>query len=198
MPVSLLVRVVGVLVVVLSVALVVTGMSLLGPVDSAEGAVLPKLAAMKAAAGAELGRPDAVSAMVTTRAGGQRVEDLSRRDETTQVFANPDGTWTAESASEPVRVEDDEGGWHDVDTTLVERDGGLAPRFADTNVVLSDGGDETFASRASVTGFDSAGRVVSQTQTSGAAGDQNLPAAMTYSIAQAAETYLMTDVRRRR
>ncbi len=93
----------------------------------------------------ELERPDAPSAMVTARATGQRVEDLSQRDELTRVFANPDGTWTAESATQPERVEDEAGEWHDIDTALVNKEAGLAPRYAATDVVLSPGGNRTFA-----------------------------------------------------
>lgn len=92
-----------------------------------------------------LQRPDPVSAMVTARASGERVEDLSQRTEESQVFANPDGTWTSESAPDPVRVQDAEGGWHDIDTKLVERDGGFAPAYAASDLMLSDGGDRTFA-----------------------------------------------------
>jgi RHS repeat-associated protein len=91
-------------------------------------------------------RPDSVSAAVTARVTGHRVEDLSQRDEFTQVFANPDGTWTAETAAEPVSVQDSGGVWHGVDTTLVVRDGGLAPAYAVSDLVLSDGGESTFAS----------------------------------------------------
>lgn len=98
-----------------------------------------------ATAEAVLERPDAVSAMVSAQAAGVRVEDVSQRSEETQVFANPEGTWTSESATEPVRVLDEAGAWREVDTTLVERDGGLAPRYASTEMVLSGGGDRTFA-----------------------------------------------------
>src|SRR5215210_7280851 len=91
-------------------------------------------------------RPDAVSAMVTARAMGDRVEDTSQRDEFTRVYANPDGTWTSETASEPESVQDEQGVWHEVDTTLVQTDGGWAPAYAPTEVVFSDGGDRTFAS----------------------------------------------------
>ncbi|PRB74686.1 hypothetical protein CQ012_13640 [Arthrobacter sp. MYb214] len=44
-------------------------------------------------------RPDGVSAQITAKATGQRVEDLSLRTATEQVFANPDGTWTSETTS---------------------------------------------------------------------------------------------------
>lgn len=52
----------------------------------------------EAAAGVVTSRPDAVSAQVSARASGQRVEDLSQRSSRAQVFANPDGTWTSESS----------------------------------------------------------------------------------------------------
>lgn len=83
--------------------------------------------------------------MVTARASGQRVEDSSQRTESTQVFADPDGTWTSEEASGPVRAQDDSGAWHDLDLTLVERDGALEPTYAAAQVRFSDGGDRTFA-----------------------------------------------------
>jgi hypothetical protein len=76
---------------------------------------------------------------------GVRVEDVSQRSETSQVFANPDGTWTSETTAVPVRVEDSAGEWHDIDTTLVEVPGGFAPRHALADVVISDGGGEEFA-----------------------------------------------------
>ena len=94
---------------------------------------------------APLERPDSVSAMVTARAMGERVEDLSRRSEMSQVFANPDGTWTSDTATEPTRVLDDSGVWHDVDPTLVERDGVLVPSYSVADVAFSVGGDKTFA-----------------------------------------------------
>lgn len=37
-------------------------------------------------------RPDGVSAQITAKVTGHRVEDLSLRTATEQVFANPDGT----------------------------------------------------------------------------------------------------------
>lgn len=91
-------------------------------------------------------RDDSVSAMLTAQGTGDRVEDLSQRSETTQVFANPDGTWTSEVATDPVRMRDDEGRWHDIDTTLTQgEDGSWGPRWAPTDVRLSDGGGRVFA-----------------------------------------------------
>ena len=92
-------------------------------------------------------RPDAVSAAVTARLTGEPVEDLSARTESAQVFANPDGTWTSEAASGPVRVVDDAGVWHVIDTDVVATadNEGLAARYASADVVFSAGGDKTFA-----------------------------------------------------
>jgi RHS repeat-associated protein len=91
-------------------------------------------------------RPDAVSALVAARGAKHRVEDVSQRDEVTRVYANPDGTWTSETASEPESVQDPATGeWESIDTTLVAVDGGLRPRAGFTDLVLSDGGDRVFA-----------------------------------------------------
>lgn len=98
-------------------------------------------------------QPDAVSAAATAREQGHRVEDLSQRTETTQVFANADGSWTSEEAASPVRAKDAQGRWADIDATLVKVDGGYAPVNALGGLVISDGGDRTFA-RMSVDGRD--------------------------------------------
>lgn len=62
------------------------------------------------------------------------------------MFANPDGTWTSETNGTPSYVKDQDGQWHDVDPTLVQRDGHLQPAYATTDLTLSNGGDTTFAS----------------------------------------------------
>ncbi len=90
-------------------------------------------------------RPDAVSAMVSARAVGHRVEDASQRSETTQVFANPEGTWTTEEAAGPVRTQNDQGAWADIDTDLTAVPDGFAPKNALGELVISDGGEKTFA-----------------------------------------------------
>ncbi|WP_437096273.1 LamG domain-containing protein [Streptomyces sp. enrichment culture] len=72
---------------------------------------------------------------------GRRVEVQGLTSETNQVFANPDGTFTAESSAVVERVR--KGGvWTPVDTTLVQQaDGTLAPRAAH-DVTLSGGGQD--------------------------------------------------------
>ncbi|MEU0168229.1 LamG-like jellyroll fold domain-containing protein [Streptomyces iakyrus] len=72
---------------------------------------------------------------------GQRVEVKGLTSETNQVFANPDGTFTAESSAGVERVLKS-GVWTPVDTTLLQRsDGKLAPKAAH-DVTLSGGGKD--------------------------------------------------------
>ncbi|HET9672681.1 MAG TPA: DNRLRE domain-containing protein [Actinomycetota bacterium] len=61
--------------------------------------------------------------------------------ETTQVFANPDGTFTAEVAAGPVRVPDPSSktGWTPIDTTLVATHDGITPAATVADVTFSDG-----------------------------------------------------------
>jgi len=137
----------------LSVAMLVVGLPAdaapSSSVTAAGSATSPTEAAGAATAAdptKELQRPDSVSAMVTARATGQRVEDLSQASETTSVYANPDGTWTAQTASGPVQVQDQSGVWHPIDTTLVSDGiGGWRPRWAASDVDFSGGGDTVFA-----------------------------------------------------
>ncbi|WP_405060621.1 hypothetical protein OG474_03025 [Kribbella sp. NBC_01505] len=74
------------------------------------------------------------------KARGQRVEVMEKRSETSQTFANPDGTFTLEQHSVPVRVQRPSG-WVDVDTTL-ERgaDGQVRPRATALEMAFSGGG----------------------------------------------------------
>lgn len=70
-----------------------------------------------------------------------------RMSPTTRVWANPDGTLTAEIAPGPVRVssEDSASGWERIDTELVSSSDGLVPAASVADVTLSDGGAEPFA-----------------------------------------------------
>lgn len=88
-------------------------------------------------------RPDSASAMVTARVSGKPVEDISQRDEFTQVFANPDGTWTSQTASGPERVATGDGSWEDIDTTLSSTTDGVVPAATTADVVFSPGGNKT-------------------------------------------------------
>lgn len=72
------------------------------------------------------------------------MEDTASRTDTTQVFVNPDGTVTAEIHSGPVRAQNVDGDWAEIDTTLVEVDGGWALANAASSSTIPTGGS-TFA-----------------------------------------------------
>ena len=86
------------------------------------------------------GRPDAVSAQVTAKASGQRVEDLSARTESEMLFANPDGTWTLETFASTVNHETEDGGFEAVtDDPILEAGRDLTVEGALSDVAVSDG-----------------------------------------------------------
>ncbi|WP_432838080.1 LamG-like jellyroll fold domain-containing protein [Dactylosporangium sp. CA-092794] len=73
-------------------------------------------------------RPDEVSAAVAAKLCGGRVEVTGLRSETTQVWANADGTMTAEQHLAPVRFRQ-AGQWVPIDVTLAKQpDGSVAPK----------------------------------------------------------------------
>src|SRR5947209_319039 len=84
-----------------------------------------------AATGCPTSVPDTGSARSAAQACGGRVEDLSRRSETTQVFLNPDGTATSVQSARPRFVRAGDGSWAAADATLVRNpDGTVSPRAA--------------------------------------------------------------------
>ena len=108
--------------------------------------------AIPATPDAELTAPDAVSAAAIARLQGAPVEVLGERTETSSVFAMPDGTAMAGSASGPVWVRKGGDGtsaadWAPVDLTLgVRADGSVAPVAQGAGLVLSGGGSSALAS----------------------------------------------------
>ncbi|MEH1129789.1 carboxypeptidase regulatory-like domain-containing protein [Micromonospora sp. CPCC 206061] len=90
-------------------------------------------------------KQDAAAAAQTAEACGRRVEILADRTESSQTFANPDGTGTLEQTAQPVRVRKGDG-WVPVDTTLTKTsDGSIAPRSTTVRVVFSGGGKAPLA-----------------------------------------------------
>ncbi|WP_106296680.1 RHS repeat-associated core domain-containing protein [Knoellia remsis] len=74
---------------------------------------------------------DVISAQLTARVRGARVEVLKARSEVESTFVNPDGSFSTEQFGAPVRVRDKAGkdGWRDVDLTLTEfSDGTVGPK----------------------------------------------------------------------
>lgn len=88
------------------------------------------------------GRPDAVSAQVTARVSGERVEDLSARTESEMLFANPDGTWTLESFATAVNREAEDGSFTPVsDDPFLDSSTDMTVQGAVSEIVVADGGD---------------------------------------------------------
>ncbi|PJE98285.1 laminin G [Streptomyces carminius] len=84
-------------------------------------------------------------ARLAAEENGAPVEVAGLRQERREVFANPDGSFTAYEYTEPVRTVRG-GEWVDVDGTLVRRaDGGWSPKAATVEVEFSGGGDGPFA-----------------------------------------------------
>ncbi|WP_381797785.1 LamG domain-containing protein [Streptomyces niveus] len=79
-------------------------------------------------------------ALTVAAESGEKVEILALRTERREVYAEPDGTFTAREFTDPVRTFRD-GAWADIDTTLVRRaDGTVVPKA--TTVGLSFSGGE--------------------------------------------------------
>lgn len=89
----------------------------------------------------ETARPEWISASVTAKASGERVEVLSERTETTRVWVHPDGSVEEEIAFAPVRFEDSaaEDGWREIDTTLHRTSEGVRPVALPGDVILGSG-----------------------------------------------------------
>ncbi|MBB6570712.1 LamG domain-containing protein [Kribbella sandramycini] len=74
------------------------------------------------------------------KSSGQRVEVLEKRTETSQTFANPDGSFTLEQHSLPVRMKRGNE-WLDMDATLEKgADGRVRPRATALDMTFSGGG----------------------------------------------------------
>ncbi|MFJ9782539.1 LamG domain-containing protein [Amycolatopsis sp. NPDC101161] len=89
--------------------------------------------------------PDEVTAAAYAREGNKSVEVTSETTETSQIKANPDGSWTMTQYVHPVRVKQ-AGAWTPVDTTLVRQtDGSIAPKAVAVDVKLNPGGTSSAA-----------------------------------------------------
>ncbi|MFJ4010219.1 LamG domain-containing protein [Streptomyces sp. NPDC090026] len=104
-------------------------------------------ASVEAAAGsaADPARQAEDRARQIAQQAGERVEVTSLRQERREVFANPDGSFTAVEYAEPVRTVLD-GKWVKVDDSLTQRkDGHWSPKAATVDLRFSGGGDGPFA-----------------------------------------------------
>ncbi|NJC86760.1 LamG-like jellyroll fold domain-containing protein [Planosporangium mesophilum] len=86
-------------------------------------------------------RDTEAEALAAAKADGVRVEILALRGERREVYANPDGTLTAQEHAQAVWTVRS-GRWVPVDATLVKQaDGSVAPKAAVIGLKLSGGGD---------------------------------------------------------
>ncbi|GAA1369335.1 hypothetical protein GCM10009661_26690 [Catellatospora chokoriensis] len=98
-------------------------------------------AAQEPAEASVLDRPDRGAALATARVTGRKVRVTSLTSETTEVFANPDGSVTVEQASAPERALDAKGRWTGIDLTLTRgSDGWIRPALSAADVRFSGGG----------------------------------------------------------
>lgn len=121
------------------------------------------------------GRPDAVSAQVTAKAAGVRVEDTSQRSETTQVFANPDGSWTMASFTTPIFREAGEGRWEPIGQTGVFNDAGEATTTHGSQVSVSEGEKADSSGVVALAELTGAGDTSGHSMTLGWEGDLPAP-----------------------
>ena len=85
--------------------------------------------------------PDQLSAKINAELSGESVEDLSARDEFSQTFAKPDGSFETKTFAGLQRVQAEDGSWADVDPTLEALPGGgFGPKVAAADVVIGGGG----------------------------------------------------------
>ncbi|MFE2011323.1 hypothetical protein [Streptomyces sp. NPDC059491] len=85
------------------------------------------------------------TAYTTAARTGQRVEIVDRREETAEIFANPDGSTTRRSYATPKWTRLD-GQWRQTDTALVKKaDGTIAPTAPAFSIAFSGGGTQPLA-----------------------------------------------------
>ena len=123
-------------------------MSLHTPVARLAGTFLAAFLLAASPAAAERtpeGLVSAAEAQVEAEREGHRVAVTQAGSPLRRVYANPNGSFTAELFAEPVQVRRG-GGWVPVDTTLERAaDGTVRPRAVAASVAFSGGGDEPLA-----------------------------------------------------
>lgn len=98
------------------------------------------VAAPPVTAEVEQSRPTEATALAAARSSGRQVEVTALRSETREVYAQPDGSFTAVEHLRPVRTRQG-GTWTPVDTTLRRQpDGSVAPVAATVDLAFSGGG----------------------------------------------------------
>ena len=85
--------------------------------------------------------PEDSAASAKAKSSGKPVEVASRTSQTSQITAQPDGTFVLTESNSPVRVKQN-GSWVPLDLTLVRHaDGSISPKASPSTAVFSGGGD---------------------------------------------------------
>lgn len=99
----------------------------------------PDAAPPQAAVGAGTPVLTEAEALAVAKKSHQKIEVLGMRTARREIFAEPDGTFTAREYTDPIRTFRN-GTWVDIDRTLVRgADGSVAPKAAAVPLVFSDG-----------------------------------------------------------
>ncbi|KIH96973.1 glucanase [Streptomonospora alba] len=94
--------------------------------------------------------PTEDQAQAEAESSGERVAVEEATTETTEVFAEPDGTFTMETSPVPQRVRTGQG-WESVDTDLAEvGDGTVQPKAAPAELAFSGGGTDVPMARVGI------------------------------------------------
>lgn len=103
-------------------------------------AATPAIAHDGAASTAVGGTPESKASVLAGQTG-ERVAVDGATTQSSQVFANPDGTFTQEMNAAPVRARRDDGTWAPIDTTLVrEANGSVRAKNTTAGLTFSGGG----------------------------------------------------------
>ncbi|MFD5429480.1 DNRLRE domain-containing protein [Streptomyces sp. NPDC127084] len=89
---------------------------------------------------------DEASATLMARLQNRRIEILALRSAVSTTWALPSGLLKTSVSAAPVRVQQDDGSWQDIDTSLSDTGASLTPEAAVAEVAVSDGGDKALAS----------------------------------------------------
>lgn len=127
----------------LAAALVLPAGTAVPASGGAAPALVPAAVVRTAETAPEAPSPEAGRAVAAARRTGLRVAVVSEQGEAHEVYAEPDGTFTAEFRTTPVRVRRGTD-WVPVDTTLRRRaDGAVVPAATTRSVVFSRGGTDS-------------------------------------------------------
>ena len=120
--------------------------SLLGTaIGTAPAQADPKPASAAPAPVPVTSHPDAVAAMMAAKKQGSKVEVLDDRTDSSQTFANPDGTFSYQAYNVPQWIEQG-GSWKTLDPTLTTTaSGSVVPTLSQSPLMLSSGGSGPLA-----------------------------------------------------